>query len=262
MKVPRWSVSPLILVFVLIGISLLFAKTAGTLSLKSLETRGSISTAQDDYLLVRLGNESRTGGADESRIRKNAKFDNWAWVRPQVGPDASSVTMMNDWQVGLPALPVKQSDAVIVGTVKSGKAFLSNDETGIYSEFFVSVGDWLKGSRLGSEKSELIIHRAGGRILYPSGNILTYSISGQTMPRLNGKYVFFLVNDKSSSSFNILTAYGIDEGVITPLDGRGRGKVAGYNFSEYEGVAERTFLVALERALGLVRGKNSEGNLR
>src|SRR5713226_1403096 len=39
----------------------------------------------------------------------------------------------SDWYIGLPPLPVAQSDAVVLGDVLDAKAYLSNDKTAVYS---------------------------------------------------------------------------------------------------------------------------------
>ncbi|MFY9572875.1 MAG: hypothetical protein WAV20_15850 [Blastocatellia bacterium] len=50
----------------------------------------------------------------------------------------------NHWYIGLPAIPVAQSDVVVVGEVVANEAHLSNDKTGVYSEFSITVDEVLK----------------------------------------------------------------------------------------------------------------------
>ena len=48
-----------------------------------------------------------------------------------------------------PALPIIQSDAIVIGQVTSAQAHLSSDKTNVYSEFVVRVNDVLKSDRFG-----------------------------------------------------------------------------------------------------------------
>jgi hypothetical protein len=57
------------------------------------------------------------------------------------------------------------SDLIIEGTVKDANAFLSEDQTGVYSELTVSVGDLMKASTSEPVKASDVIttDRFGGR---------------------------------------------------------------------------------------------------
>jgi hypothetical protein len=253
-----------IVIFVgLIGILLSSLKTANTQSSNKTENIRQVTNKSDEnFLLVSLGVHKQIENTDEIRKKKNEKFDKWSWIRQTVSADATSSLLINDWQVGLPALPVTKSDVVVIGTVNSGEAFLSNDETGIYSEFSVATVDLLKNNQnnLISVGEVISVQRAGGRILYPSGKILKYSVSGQEMPQLNGKYVFFLTYDKQRQTYYIVTAYEISDGKITALDGRGRSKVSGFKFSEYDGIDEQQFISELKNAIDSKKDSFKEVN--
>ena len=54
------------------------------------------------------------------------------------------MVLISDWDSNLPALPVKQSAAVIVGKITDAKAQLSDDLTKIYCEFTVQIYQVLK----------------------------------------------------------------------------------------------------------------------
>ncbi len=58
---------------------------------------------------------------------------------PQISDDTYQIFAGADWDVGLPALPVERSAAVVIGAVKSANAYLIPDKTGIYSEFQVAI---------------------------------------------------------------------------------------------------------------------------
>jgi hypothetical protein len=203
----------------------------------------------DDYLLLTL---SENAELTDKRIQINSAYDHWNWVRSTVGSDATVAVLMNDWQVDLPALPTNESDAVVIGKIESGKAYLSNDGTGIYSEFTASVQRWLKGSEQKAIPTEdlIVFERPGGRILYPTGNIVTYKLSGQSMPELNGRYLFFLKLTKDGLALRLITAYEIGkDGKVDPLDGTAHSKVAGFKFHRYSGLTQEELVNDIEKAL-------------
>ncbi|MGE3467670.1 MAG: hypothetical protein AB7J13_12135 [Pyrinomonadaceae bacterium] len=204
----------------------------------------------DNFLVVDFAVSKEIVNVAPLRQERNSKFDSWKWVREYVSPESTSVTLYNDWEVGMPAFPVRKSDAVVIGVVRSGQAFLSNTRTGIYSEFSIEVKDWLK--RVGGQSNftnEIIAQRPGGRILYPDGTIVGYSVSGQEMPQLDRSYLFFLSDDPQRGTFNIKTAYEIADGKIRALDGRGKSKSSGYKFTKYDGIGENHLLQKLRKAI-------------
>jgi hypothetical protein len=210
--------------------------------------------SDDDFPLVSLDTSDtsrRVKIIDEKRKKRNEKYDKSGWVQKKVRDSVTEVRRIDDWQTSLPALPVKISDAVVVGTVNSSEAFLSNDETGVYSEFTILIDSLVKDNQSASLESDtnIIIQRAGGRVIYPTGKILRYSIHGQGMPRLNGRYVFFLAYNQPTQTYRILTAYEIANGKIIALDGKGTSKGAGFNFSKYDGLDERQFMDEIQVAL-------------
>jgi len=106
----------------------------------------------------------------------------------------------------LPALPVTQSNVILTGDVLNSEAHLSNDKTGVYSEFTFQVDTVIKGSIPTLSQTNLIsISRLGGNVRYASGRTLTYGVAGQVMPATGKRYLFFLkaVDD----SFEIITGY-------------------------------------------------------
>ena len=120
----------------------------------------------------------------------------------------------------LTALPLTESSAVIVGQVTDAKAYLSNDKTGVYSAFTVQINEVLKNSSSValSSASAIEVERDGGRVRFPGGRVLVYSINSQDMPVVGQRYVFFLTNPYRQSDFQILTAYELHEGKVSPLD--------------------------------------------
>src|SRR5687767_79953 len=76
--------------------------------------------------------------SSDSKSKKiHKKYNNRHAAR--ISESSDKIFSFNDWEVGLPALPISQSAAVIVGEITDGKAELSEDETNIYSEFTVQI---------------------------------------------------------------------------------------------------------------------------
>jgi hypothetical protein len=153
----------------------------------------------------------------------------------------------------MPALPTAQSDAIVVGNVLAGKAYLSNDRGAVYSEFPVRVEDVLKnsspvplyfGERINAE-------RWGGAVRFPSGKVQHYRVAKRGVPQTNEKYVLFL--KYNGEDFDILTGYAINDGRVSPLDGDGN-----LQFSKYEAAPFDVFLRELREAITTSLAKGDE----
>lgn len=179
----------------------------------------------------------------ERRREKGAKYD-----KPEVTVDDGSelVVGSSDWADGLSAFPVRQSAAVVIGTVSDAKARMSNNKKGVYSDFSLQVEAVLKGAGDKSlkPKTTLTFDREGGRVRLPSGNVGIYYISGQGMPVVGRRYVLFL-SGRKAAGFTVLTGYEIHEGKVSPLDHPG----TGHPFTKYDGADEQSFLDELRTAV-------------
>lgn len=195
------------------------------------------------------GNNSTAHGTKNNTQRKlkNKRYDKVFLVPSNVSESDGDSNLVNDWEVGLPALPVSQSDAVIVGEVTDAQAFLSESGTGLYSEFGVKVGDVLKNSGTGylSGGSTVTAQRIGGRLKFPSGKVQRYEIYGQNMPKVGRRYVLFLKQNEEGNDYRIVTGYELRAGHVIPLD-----KLHNKDqFSIYEGTEESAFLKTLQDAI-------------
>lgn len=160
----------------------------------------------------------------------------------------------SDWDVGLPALPVKESSHVIIGEVIDAKAYLSEDKTRIYSEFVVRVDSILKNNAVISltGNSPVVVERLGGRVRFPSGKVISYWVNHQDMPCVGGRYLLFLTNNSPvagayDDSLFILTGYELDAGKAFPLDKTS----PEHPITKYKGVNETTLLQNLATALAM-----------
>lgn len=200
---------------------------------------------------MQLQVRSARGGRAE-REAKSAKYDNADLpLDPNITEDGQIFSFL-DWEIGLSALPVDRSDAVIVGRVTDAKAYLSNDKTGVYSEFTIQIDSVPKNDRHMPLKSggSVAAERDGGRVRFPSGMSILSQTRGQGMPLPGRSYVLFLTHDfdfhgSHEDAFHLLTGYELRNGRIFPLDKPGEG----YPMSTYTGADEKTFMNDLRAAI-------------
>jgi len=166
------------------------------------------------------------GTADlAKRARREAKGQKYDDAQIPISDSSGQTVSMVDWEVGLSALPTAKSAAVVIGEVTDAQAYLSSDKTGVYSEFTVRVNEILKDESQMSltPGGSVLVEREGGRVRFPSGNILRQSTRNQGMPRIGRRYVFFLTHDfpwrgRQDQDLYILTGYELRAGRVFPLD--------------------------------------------
>jgi hypothetical protein len=163
-----------------------------------------------------------------------------------------------------PAIPAASSGAVVIGEIKNAKAYLSEDKTSIYSEFDVSVTNVLKNNATEALAvgTEITVSRAGGAVRFPSGKVIQVGFDGKPMPRIGGRYVFFLKYNKEGQDYPIITAYEIRDGKIVPLDGLLRsGRVTHElaSHQSYKGESEVIFLNQVQAAIGASKDVFEQG---
>ena len=167
------------------------------------------------------------------RHAKGKKYDKSHW---NIYPDAqSSMARTHPIDPNLPALPLAESTAVVIGQITKAKAYLSNDKTGVYSVFNIQVDEVIKSSSNESltTASSIEVERDGGRVRFPNGRILTYVSTN--MPQVGLRYVLFLTIPQGQSDFQILTGYELRGGKVYPLDDLP-------NLTVYENTDEAIFL--------------------
>lgn len=184
-----------------------------------------------------------------SREAKNKRHNNSIFgVKEAIKapPDtAHMITLTVDWEVGLSPLPVDRSDMVVMGEVADAQAFLSTDQSGIYSEFTVRVEEVLKRDGVSPVASGDVITvvRPGGRVRALSGRIQLFRVAGQDMPLQGRRYVVFLQRKEQEHDFDLLTGYELRAGKVFPLD------AAITKFEVYKGTDEASFLQAVRNTL-------------
>jgi len=196
-----------------------------------------------------------------ARARRRAKGKRYDNGRPQRVEELPGqevpLPLIAHWWMGLPALPVAQSDAVVLGEVTDAQAHLSDDKSGIYSEFTIRVDELLKGDGQASLSASgtAVAERPGGKVKFPSGKVQRYGVDKQGMPRVGARYVLFLKSNGAGQDYSIVTGYELREGSVLPLDGAGNGGSA-LPFDTYNGVNEVNFLASLRDAIAAQGGKS------
>ena len=143
------------------------------------------------------------------------------------------------------ALPVEQSDLIIVGEITNAEAVLSNDGTGVYSEFTVLVNEVLKNDPTESitKGDSIVVERQGGKLKLPSGKLAVERVIGTRMPRVGKNYVLFFIKHPDNSMY-IHSGYELSGNQVTPLD-----DYEGNPSSKYKGVLWDILLSDISLAL-------------
>ena len=135
-------------------------------------------------------------------------------------PQVSTITESESFVERLPPLPVALSQAIISGEITNAQAYLSSDRSAIYSEITIRVEEIFKNS----DQTPLeiggvgVAEREGGGVRFPSGHVQYYTISGERMPKVGGRYLLFLQTNDSGQDFRLLKGYDLRGGKVYPMD--------------------------------------------
>jgi hypothetical protein len=195
----------------------------------------------------------------EKRAKRRARgkrYEGQSWVR-EPHPTAGDAGRIDSWMLEMPAFPTESSDAVVIGETTDAQAYLSNDKSGVYTEFTVRVDEILKNDAT----APLIVgetvaaQREGGRVRFPSGRVQRYRTHYQHLPRAGRRYVLFLKRNDEGQAYYIRTGYELRAGHVHPLDGVNMNKGASElpQFAAYKNADENTFLRAVREAVDNAR---------
>ena len=178
------------------------------------------------------------------RSRRQARGRRYNRPMGAISPHHVEITDDYHWPQDFPALPVAQSDVIIIGQVTDARAYLSEDKSTVYSEFTIRVIEPLKNTAHEPvmDGGSLSVDRAGGRVRFPGGNTVRYAIDGFGMPRVGHQYVLFLKREEQA--YRILTGYELLSDEVRPLDSSGV-----VNFRRYENYDANSFLNELRTAI-------------
>ena len=173
---------------------------------------------------------SELSSDQERRVVRESRYKN---TQPEITdpgnspnstePGEDSVLTINDYLAPLDPFPVAPSAAIVVGTVLSGKAFVSKDRTYVYSDYQVRVDRVLKQDASASLAvgEQIVVSRGGGTIRFPSGHIRNYLNNGEGFPTIGCQYLFFLgkPNFPQHEYEQIIgSLYQLSDGKVHPLD--------------------------------------------
>lgn len=217
-----------------------------------------LDVSDESYPIVDLLSPNARGEKDNPiRAVRNRRFNHVMVVKDPKNLDVTLVSLKNHWDSGLASIPTAQSDAVLVGKVLDSSAYLSDDLSGVYSEFNVSVNTVIKNDLRNpiNVDSTATVDRFGGRVRFPSGQIIKYVVSGQRMPEIGKEYLFFLDFNEGSGAFQIMTAYGFEDNQVRALDGSNatKGNVTSGNrkwaVDSYNGFDKASFIAEVYGSL-------------
>ena len=173
--------------------------------------------------------------------------------------NVDELPVISHWWVGLSALPVAQSDIVIIGEITDAQAHLSNDKTNVFSEFTLKVEETLKQSQRSIAIGDSIITvRCGGGVKFPSGKTQYYRLAHQGLPSIGSRYVLFLTDNNKRLS--ILTGYELTEDRVIPLDKEeSKAQKTQLPFSISQEVDVNTFLNNLRQVTSSTKKKRDGG---
>ncbi|PYS24465.1 MAG: hypothetical protein DMF72_05195 [Acidobacteria bacterium] len=204
--------------------------------------------------VVDLQNPDTSDRVDKnSRRIKNARHDNDGDDKTHPIPNAGGFVAEPEWRSGYSDIPVRTSDLIVEAVVSQSHAFLSNDKTGIYSEFTLLVSKPAKlTTGLGVNLNDRIVgERFGGKIKYPSGQIARFRNARQGTPIIGKRYLFFLAK-LDQDTYNILTAYEIQGDTVSPLDGsrlEPGGRQGASIFDKHNGENLDSFMAEVDMAI-------------
>jgi hypothetical protein len=146
---------------------------------------------------------------------KRVRHNGLGLVNRHPDSDSGGGVFVPERQFDFPAVPIENSDAIVVGEILDAQAHLSEDKSNVYSEFTVRITTVLK-SNISLPGDQIVVERLGGYVRYSDGRKLLYRIGTAGMPHVGGKYVLFITATKLNLS--ILTGYEFTEEGVAPLD--------------------------------------------
>jgi hypothetical protein len=157
--------------------------------------------------------------SEQGRLKKEKRqrYNVWHLVAPKPAAWVAETILSSEGYLDFPSLPVTESDAILIATVETSEAHVSENKRGVFSEFNLAVESVLKNYNGLKEGTLLSVDRIGGYVKYPNGQQVLFKVNGVNMPEVGTRYLFFL-SAKRKPDFTILTAYALTREGIVALD--------------------------------------------
>src|SRR5215210_5511392 len=153
------------------------------------------------------------------RKEKQKRYNDFELVSSHVSEGVDEAAFFPEPHLTFPALPVAESEIVVIGTIGTAQAHVSESKLNVFSEFTLTVEDVLKSKIHGvAQGSVLTIDRVGGHVKYPNGQRVLYRVAGLNMPQIGGRYLLFLTLKHNNEDISILTGYQLTPNGAIPLD--------------------------------------------
>jgi hypothetical protein len=142
------------------------------------------------------------------------------------------------------------SNAVVIGTVLSGKSHMNSAHNNVYTDYQIRVDEILKPDKTANLTvgQPLVASRTGGKIRFPSGHITDFFIQGRGLPKVGSQYILFLKKtspDLSEYRIGWPSSYELKDGKVYPLDDANQ---------EYEGFSASAFLGLVRDTIAASKG--------
>lgn len=210
------------------------------------------NSGKNDFPIVEFASQRPSS---PERLERSKKYDSMPVLNPEIKVDDNEIVSA-DWLETTDAIPVEQSSLIVAGTVLSSDAFLSADRKSVYSEFKIDVEKTFKNSSsvVFEENRFVRAERPGGIVIFPTGFRVWFRIQGQRMPTVGTRYLFFLshrfpIYGKQERDLHLVTAYGLQNGQVRPLDNADGGSHP--TALEFKGKDESTLMRELDKKLNV-----------
>ena len=201
---------------------------------------------------VDISQTDLSGRKDAVRQERGELFNDKRPNRPKLDSNVQDQTTkegrFQPYFVRTPAIPVQESDAVIVATVKSVQPYFSNDHTHLYTEFNIAVDQTIKDQFNRARQGEqILVVVPGGKMRLKDGRILEEKPFTNFSIAVGSRYVLFLRYNDTGQHFTITKSWELKNGAVIPtahedqIDERaGR--------QEYASMSEQSFIQAVHAA--------------
>jgi hypothetical protein len=175
---------------------------------------------RNNYLTVDFDEQDSADPVKRAAQRaRKQRHNNAAIVSKTPSPKDREVASLPEGLFDFPALPVAQSDLVVLAHVNQAEAHMSEDKGNVYTEFELYLLEVFKSNGVQRLPSQSIMaERQGGYVRYPGNQKILYRVVKNGMPRIGGRYLLFLRAIPNSDAYQILTGYEIGPEAVSPVD--------------------------------------------